>query len=67
MEKYNKCPICKGRGKIPMSHKAIKERSINKGIMAKLLRKEGYSIRQIMRFLEYKSTLSVTRLLKEAE
>lgn len=58
-----KCPICKGKGFIIEPNP--KDRMINNSIMAKLLRKEGYTIRQIMRFLEYKSPRSIQLLLKK--
>lgn len=57
------CPICKGRGEItPPRRKGTPDNRV----MAGLLRKEGYSIREIMRFLNYKSPRSVQELLKEA-
>jgi hypothetical protein len=58
-----KCPICKGKGVI--NKPVPKDRMINNAIMTKLLRKEGYTIRQIMRFLEYKSPQSIQRLLNK--
>lgn len=58
-----KCPICKGSGRLPKSYDHRKLKVIDKKVMAKLLRKEGYSIREIMRFLEYKSPRSVHRLV----
>lgn len=64
-KKSIKCPICKGSGKLPETYDHRKLRVLDKKIMAKLLRKEGYSIREIMRFLEYKSTRSVSDLLKK--
>lgn len=65
MKKNNpiKCPICKGSGHLPKSYDHRKLKVIDKKVMANLLRKEGYSIREIMRFLEYKSTRSVHRLV----
>ncbi len=58
-----KCPICKGTGNLPESYSHKKLKTIDKKVMAKLLSKEGYSIRQIMRFLEYKSPRSVHLIL----
>jgi len=54
------CPICKGKGKIENPF----HRYIVKRIMAKMLRKQGYSYRQIMRFLGYKSPRSIQVMLK---
>ena len=56
-----KCPICKGTGKIEKPFHSY----ITKRIMARLLKKEGYSIRQIMKFLDYKSPQSIQGLLKK--
>jgi hypothetical protein len=54
------CPICKGIGEIENPKKGVP----NNKIMAELLYREGFSIRQIMRFLGYKSPHSVHELLK---
>ncbi len=56
-----KCPICKGKGELEKP----KHQEVNNKIMANLLYKEGYSMRQIMRFLDYKSPDSVLKLLKK--
>lgn len=57
------CPICKGTGSLPTpAHQEIDKAKAN---VARLLKKEGYSIRQIMRFLNYKSPRSVSILLKK--
>lgn len=54
------CPICEGTGKL----KAPKDkRAPTNRIMAELLKEQGYTIRQIMEFLKYKSPRSVTYLL----
>jgi len=58
------CPLCKGRGKLKMPFRYKVDRVAMNKVMAKLLRKEGYSIRQIMKYLKYKSTQSVVMLLK---
>ena len=60
-----KCPICKGKGKLeePTAHKWGKV--IDKKIMCRLLRKAGYSYRQIMRFLDLKSPRSIAQYLKK--
>lgn len=55
-----KCPVCKGKGRLlGPSHQAV-----SNGVAARLLRDEGYSIREIMRFLGYKSPRSVAILLE---
>lgn len=54
------CPICKGSGKLA-NPKHIK---IDMKKVCKILKKEGYSIRQIMLILKYKSPNSVQVLLK---
>ena len=59
-----KCPICKGKGELAEPHSKWVGKVADKKVMARLLRKEGYSIRQIMRFLGYKSPESVQSLLK---
>lgn len=59
------CPICKGSGKLEDPHKMqVDQVSVNTDI-AKKLREKGFSIRQIMRALNYKSTRSITELLKK--
>lgn len=75
----NQCPICKGTGEIefPLSRKRIpvkpaitKEPSRSRvrveqnTIMAKLLRKEGYSFQEIADFLGYRSKRSVQLCLE---
>jgi len=55
--------MCGGSGKIKQPHfkqKIMKE----KERMAKKMRKQGYSIREIMVTMNYKSTRSVTMLLE---
>lgn len=54
------CPMCKGEGELP-THKALTKK--DKVAMAKLLKKQGYSIRQTMKIMGYKSSRSVWRLL----
>ena len=59
-----KCPICKGKGKLEEPVTSEWRRVITKKIMCRLLRKEGYSYRQIMRFLDLKSPRSIQQYLK---
>lgn len=54
------CPVCKGKGVLSRP----KRRAATNRVMAQLLRREGYSIREIMRFLGYKSPRSVSELLE---
>lgn len=64
MDTHEKCPICKGKGIIKSpSLKAKKLR--DKKDIAKILRKEGYSMREIMRLMNYKSTRSISLLLNQ--
>lgn len=63
--KYIKCPICKGIGELPETKKKDGQRIIDNKTMIKLLEKEGYSYREIMRFMNFKSTRSVAYYLKE--
>lgn len=59
----NPCPICNGSGELPSPyHREITAK--DKGEIAKILKEKGYSIRQIMLFLKYKSPRSITRLLE---
>ena len=56
-----KCQMCKGIGKIvPPKHKRDLDAL---RCIVNVIRKEGYSIRQIMRLLKYKSPRSVQDLL----
>ncbi len=55
-----KCPICKGSGVIPF-HKSISKEA--KIVLAKQLKNDGNSIREIMQILGYKSPKSVQDLL----
>lgn len=61
-EKQN-CVVCKGTGKLPLPYLKRKNAHINNIIMAKLLHKAGYSLRQIGKFLGYKSPRSIQLLV----
>lgn len=61
------CPICKGTGQLEPPGKQNKGAVINNTVMAKLLRKEGYSLRQIAKFLGYNSPQSVVLCLARIE
>lgn len=68
MNKSNKqtCPICKGVGSIkkPTSNSDKKAEIAEKHSIAYMLRESGYSIREIMKFLDYKSPNTVQSILK---
>lgn len=57
-----KCPICKGKGELPLPRHALQRHE--KRAMAKTLVKNGYSLRQIMRFVGFHSPQSVRQLLQ---
>lgn len=59
----SKCILCKGTGELPIAYGNRKSDIELKKEIAKKLRKEGYSIRQIMRFVDYKSPNSVAKTL----
>lgn len=55
-----KCPVCKGKGKLndPKS-------SFDRKKATKILRDNGFSLRDIMTLLGYKSPRSVTKNLED--
>lgn len=59
-----KCPTCAGVGIIDQPGLTLASRIKRRTKIAKDLRKEGYSIREIMALMGYKSTNSVAILLK---
>ncbi len=60
-----KCPVCKGKGHLPEPRKVERDRTKERYEMAKVLRANGYSIRQIADFLGYKSPRSVVVALEQ--
>lgn len=59
---YN-CPVCKGAGVFELPKK-IKESDYEiKKFLVKYMHQKGYSIRQIMRGLNYKSPQSVSKII----
>jgi hypothetical protein len=58
------CPICKGKGVLTEPLTIPKDLAKERIVIAKALREKGYSIREIMKLMNYKSPLSVTLLLK---
>ena len=65
--KKNVCPICNGEGKIEAPYKTKMDIIEMKRKCAVLLQKEGYSYRQIMNFLKYKSPRSVSHLFEQSK
>lgn len=61
--KQIECPICKGSGKIKGAKKTAETRKRRRADIAKRLKEEGYSIREIMALMGYKSPQSITLLL----
>lgn len=60
-----KCPVCKGHGEIEKAGNQIAARQRRRKDIAQKLRSEGYSIREIMALMGYKSTNSVAILLEK--
>lgn len=60
-----KCPVCKGKGHLPEPRSTQRDRTKDKQGMAKVLRANGYSIRQIAEFLDWKSPRSVSVALSK--
>ncbi len=60
-KEYMKCPVCSGSGKIEEIHNKVK---IKEAIVIKLFH-EGYTYREIMKLTGYKSTNSITDILKK--
>ena len=58
-----RCPVCKGEGRIA-EPKTKYDEIAAKAKAAVLLREAGFSIREIMRLLDYKSPLSIQMHLK---
>lgn len=58
------CPMCGGKGKVNPPH--LKQKILSeKALAAKKLQSQGYSIREIMKALKYKSPRSVVMLLNK--
>lgn len=64
-DKNIKCPICDGTGNIKAPKNSTEARKRRQSEVANKLRSEGYTIREIMALLGYKSTTSVQLLLKK--
>jgi len=59
------CPICKGKGKIITPRKQSNHQMKVKAVL--ILRKENYSIREIMSLLGYKSPRSIQCILENCD
>jgi len=55
----HQCPVCKGKGTLPVPRSRDRDLSRERSDMAKVLKDAGYSYRQIGGFLGYKSPRSV--------
>lgn len=58
-----KCPICKGHGEVDGPANAVAARQRRQSDVAKKLKSEGYTVREIMALMGYKSTNSVSVLI----
>lgn len=58
-----KCPVCKGHGELDKPEQKVAARVRRRKDIANKLRAEGYTIREIMALMGYKSTNSVAVLL----
>jgi hypothetical protein len=63
-QKTIQCPVCKGNGHLKKPGLKIEARIRRRKDIAHKLRSEGYTIREIMALMGYKSTNSVAVLLK---
>jgi hypothetical protein len=62
------CPVCKGTGQLPHPKLGLRTdegAGVALSIMAKALREQKYSLREIGKFLGYNSPRSVQNLLKK--
>ena len=64
-QKRRKCPVCKGEGTLPEPRKVARDRYTERRKMAKILRDQGYSMRQIQEFCGWKSVRSVQVALED--
>jgi hypothetical protein len=53
------CPVCHGKGELAEPRRHLKDQRSERRKMARVLRKAGYSLRQIGGLLGYKSPRSV--------
>lgn len=64
-ENSRKCPCCKGTGKIPLAGIDKKRKYEAKAIIIQKLQGDGYTIREIVKMMGYKSTSAVAHYLKK--
>lgn len=60
-----KCPICLGKGEVQKPSKNVEARKRRQSDVANTLRAEGYTIREIMALMNYKSPNSIAILLNK--
>lgn len=60
-----KCPVCLGKGEVEKPSQNVQARKRRQSDVANTLRSEGYTIREIMALMGYKSTNSVAILLNK--
>lgn len=60
-----KCPICQGSGKVEDPRAKGMDETAARRVMARALRAEGYSLRQIMRLCGWKSVRSASLAMEE--
>jgi hypothetical protein len=60
-----KCPVCDGKGNVQLPNTINVDTLSIKRYMVKHLHEKGYSMRQIMRALNYKSTRSVSLIIHD--
>lgn len=56
------CPVCKGKGRIKSPQRKMGETEIKERAVI-ILRKAGFSFREIMTFVGYKSPHSISKIL----
>lgn len=66
-QQIEKCPVCKGSGSLPKARQTIESRQRRRSDIANKLRGEGYTIREIMSLMGYKSPNSVAILLEKTK
>ena len=61
----NCCPVCKGMGSLPPPASGVRDEVKERRDMARVLRNNGYSLRQIQKFIGWKSVGSVQKALED--
>lgn len=57
------CPVCKGTGRISVPGISIKKKREAKKKIILRLQKKGYSVREIMKYMGYRSTSIINHYL----